>query len=114
LLCLHRKLDGEERRDESGWFRAIVVKSPSKRKVDEMKRAKEIETIDAWLRDVRDNKINERRYKRFDSRRRSHIETRMRYFKSRLKVRPVFLESEMRIRELAFVTNLALIVHYLL
>ena len=65
-ICLHRKLDGEERRDESGWFRAIVVKSPSKLKVDQMKRAKEIETIDAWLRDVRYNKIDKRRYKRFD------------------------------------------------
>jgi hypothetical protein len=185
-ICLHRKLDDEERRDESGWFRAIVVKSPSKLKVDEMKRAKEIETIDAWLRDVRDNKINKRRYKRFDyvgkridaffsgplrkyrkiynpkvtgddgrlafawsideealqrlialngkyvvvshqrdpavgtadiflaSRRRSHIETRMRYLKSQLKVRPVFLESDMRISGLAFVTNLALVVYCLL
>ena len=183
-ICLYRKLDGG--RYESGWFRAIVVKSPSKLKVDEMKRAKEIETIDAWLRDVRDNKINKRRYKRFDyvdkridaffsgplckyrkiynprvtgddgrlaftwsvdeealqrliapsgkyvvvsnqrdpavsaadifltSRRRSHIETRMRYLKSQLKVRPVFLESDMRIRGLAFVTNLALVVYCLL
>jgi len=176
-ICLYRKLDGGQY--ESGWFRAIVVKSPSKLKVDEMKRAKEIETIDAWLRDVRDNKINKRRYKRFDyvdkridaffsgplckyrkiynpkvtgddgrlafawsideealqrlialngkyvvvsnqmdpvvsatdiflaSRRRSHIETRMRYLKSQLKVRPVFLESDMRISGLAFVRNSA-------
>ena len=48
------------------------------------------------------------------SRRRSHIETRMRYLKSQLKVRSVFLESEMRIRGLAFVTNLALVVYCLL
>jgi transposase len=185
-ICLHRKLDGEERQYESGWFRAIVIKSPSKLKVDEMKRSKETETVDAWLRDVRDNKINRRHYKkpeyvekRIDaffsgplrryrkiynpkvvsngnhldfswsvdeealqrlialdgkyvvisnqmdpavsaadifrtSRRRSHIETRMRYLKSQLKVRPVFLESEMRIRGLAFVTNLALVVYCLL
>ncbi|HBK59254.1 MAG TPA: hypothetical protein DDZ84_00475 [Firmicutes bacterium] len=32
----------------------------------------------------------------------------MRYLKSQLKVRSVFLESDMRIRWLAFVTNLAL------
>jgi len=185
-ICLHRKLDGEERQCESGWFRAIVIKSPSKLKVDEMRLSKETETVDAWLRDVRDNKMNRRRYKKLEyvekridafftgllrryrniynpkvvsdvdrldfswsmdeealqrlialngkyvvvsnqmdpvvsaadifltSRRRSHIETRMRYLKSQLKVRPVFLESEMRIRGLAFVTNLALVVYCLL
>ncbi|MEA4883518.1 MAG: transposase [Clostridia bacterium] len=134
--------------------------------VDEMKRSKEMETIDAWLHDVRDRKINKRRYKRLSyadkridaffsgplrkyrkiynpkaasddarldftwsvdeqalqrlmplngkyvvisnemdpavtaadicltSRKRSHIETRMRRLKSQLKVRPVFLESD--------------------
>ncbi|MEA4884456.1 MAG: hypothetical protein VB144_12540 [Clostridia bacterium] len=179
-ICLHRKLDGEERQYESGWFRAIVIKSPSKLKVDEMKRSKETETVDAWLRDVRDNKINKRRYKKLEyvekridaffnrniynpkvgsdgnrldfswsmdeeamqrlislggkyvvisnqmdpvvsaadifrtSRGRSHIEMRMRRLKSQLKVRPVFLESEMRIKGLAFVTNLALVVYCLL
>ena len=185
-ICLHRKLDGEEWQYESGWFRAIVIKSPSKLKVDEMRLSKETETVDAWLRDVRDNKINRRRYKKLEyvekridafftgplrryrniynpkvvsdgnrldfswsmdeealqrlialngkyvvvsnqmdpvasaadifltSRRRSHVETRMRYLKSQLKVRPVFLESETRIRGLAFITNLALVVYCLL
>ena len=165
-ICLHRKLDGEEWQYESGWFRAIVIKSPSKLKVDEMRLPKETETVDAWLRDVRDNKINRRRHKKLEyvekridaffsgplrryrkiynpkvvsdgnrldfswsmdeealqrlialngkyvvvsnqmdpvasaadifltSRRRSHVATRMRYLKSQLKVRPVFLESE--------------------
>lgn len=147
-----------------------------------MRLSKETATVDAWLRDVRNNKTNRRRYGKFEyveerigafftgplrryrniynpkaasdgdrldfswstdeealqrlialnrkyvvvsnqmdpvvsaadifraSRKRSHIETRMRYLKSQLKVRPVFLESEMRIRGLAFVTNLALVV----
>jgi transposase len=193
-ICLHRELEAEgpERPDgstakrESKWFRAIVVKSPSKLKVDRMKRSKETETIDAWLRDVRDSKINKYRYKRLGyvekridaffsgplrkyrkiynpkvvgdddrlaitwfvdeqgllklialdgkyvvisnqmdpavsaadifctSRKRSRIETPMRYLKSQLKVRPAFLESDMRIRGLAFATNLALVVYCLL
>ncbi|MEA4883808.1 MAG: hypothetical protein VB144_09185 [Clostridia bacterium] len=48
------------------------------------------------------------------SRKRSRIETRMRRLKSQLKVRPVLLESDMRIKGLAFVTNLALVVYCLL
>ncbi|MEA4883725.1 MAG: hypothetical protein VB144_08740 [Clostridia bacterium] len=151
-----------------------------------MKRSKETETIDAWLRDVRDSKINKYRYKKLDyvekridaffggplrkhrkiynpkaasddarldftwsvdeqalrrlmalngkymvvsnqmdpavsaadifrtSRKPSRIETRMRRLKSQLKVRPVLLESDMRIKELAFVTNLDLAVYCLL
>ncbi|MEA4883807.1 MAG: DUF4277 domain-containing protein [Clostridia bacterium] len=65
-ICLHRELEAEERKYESRWFRAIVVKSPSKLKVDEMKRSKETETIDAWLRDVRDSKISKYHYKKLD------------------------------------------------
>ena len=48
------------------------------------------------------------------SRKRSRIETRMRYLKSQLKVRPVYLESDLRIQGLAFITNLALSVYCLL
>ncbi len=50
----------------------------------------------------------------YTSRKRSRIETRMRYLKSQLKVRPVLLESALRIEGVAFVTNLALVAYCLL
>lgn len=168
------------------WFRAIVVKSPSKFEVDRKKRAAEMEKVSSWLCELRDSKLNKRRYKKLDyvqkqidsffsgplrkyrkiynpraegeegslvltwsideqalarlelldgkyviisnqkdaavsadkifytSRRRSRIEPRMRYLKSHLKVRPVFLKTDLRIQGLAFITNLALTVYCLL
>jgi len=188
-ICLRKKSDdqgGSPGTHEYRWFRAIVVKSPSKLEVDRKKRSAEMEKVASWLRGLQDTKLNRRRYKKLDyvqkqidsffsgplrkyrriysprvegddgnlvltwsvdehalarlktldgkyvvvsnqkdpltsaadifytSRKRSRIETRMRYLKSHLKVRPVFLKSPQRVQGLAFITNLALAVYCLL
>ena len=188
-ICLRKKPDDQDSLPgtfEYRWFRAIVVKSPSKLEVDRKKRSAEIEKVASWLRSLQDTKLNRRQYKKLDyvqkridsffcgplrkyrkiynpkvegndgnlvftwsideqalarlevldgkyvivsnqrdldtsatdifytSRKRSHIETRMRYLKSHLKVRPVFLKSPQRVKGLAFITNLALTLYCLL
>ena len=50
----------------------------------------------------------------FTSRKRVYVETRMRYLKNNIKVRPMFLRNNLRIEGLAFVTNLSLTVYCLL